>query len=69
MAQLEAILVRNWAVGYVHSAPIPNGTVLQLQFTDRAPINLAFPQEGALAMAKAILDQYSNPPPTPNRRM
>jgi hypothetical protein len=69
MAQVEAIVVRKWALGYIHTAPVPNGTLLQLQFTDRAPINLAFPQESAMAMAKAILDQYSNPPPQPDRRM
>ncbi|WP_338688445.1 hypothetical protein V5279_23880 [Bradyrhizobium sp. 26S5] len=66
----------NWGVGLVTGSPTHPGlsedgsakpTVLQFQFDDRDPIVLAIVAKEAVAIARSILDQYENPPPSPDR--
>ncbi|WP_338692023.1 hypothetical protein V5279_37930 [Bradyrhizobium sp. 26S5] len=66
----------NWAVGLVTGSPTHPGlnedgpakpTFLQIQFNDREPIVLAIVAQEAVAIARSILDQYENPPPSPDR--
>ena len=63
MAQVTAVVVGKWSVGFSKEK---NVTILMLEFTNREPINLAIDRDRAIAIARAILDQYANPP-TPNR--
>ena len=63
MSQVTALVVGKWSVGISKEK---NVSILMLEFTDREPINLAIDRDRAIAIARAILDQYANPP-TPNR--
>jgi hypothetical protein len=67
LADIEAIPVGKWSVGWTHHNP-EGWTLLMLEFTDRAPINLAIPPEAAEGIAKAILENLRHPPPPPGRR-
>ena len=63
--QVSAILVGRWKIGLADSPADARPTILMLDFNNREPINLAFPPDQAVQIARAILDQYENPPPTP----
>jgi len=63
---MQAIITGKWTVGYSHN---PEGfTLLRFDFTDREAIILAIPPEAADGIAKAILENLTNPPPRPDRR-
>jgi hypothetical protein len=53
--QVDAILVGKWRVGTAESPS--KATVLMLEFKNRAPINLAFLPDQAVAIAKGDLEQ------------
>ena len=62
--QVSATLVGRWKIGLADSPPDARPTILMLDFDNREPINLAFPPDKAVQIARAILAQYENPPPT-----
>ena len=64
MTNVDAISVGRWTVGLASNSPAPQKpTLLTLEFDNREPINLAFLADQAVEIARAILDQYQNPPP------
>jgi hypothetical protein len=65
--QVSAILAGRWKIALADSPSEARPTILMLEFDNREPINLAFPPDQAVRIARAILDQYESPPPTPNR--
>jgi hypothetical protein len=62
--KIKAIGVGKWFIGYQHSTA---KTLLMFEFLDREPINLLIPKDTALAIGRAILAQYENPPPKQDR--
>ena len=62
--QVSAVLVGRWKIGLADSPPDARRTILMFDFDNREPINLALPPDQAVNIARAILDQYDNPPPT-----
>jgi len=60
MANIEAIPVSQWSIGFHHPT---RSTVLAFEWTDRAPLNFAIPEEHAVALARAILENYATTPP------
>ena len=60
--QVSAILVGRWKIGLADFPPDARPTILMLDFDNREPINLAFPPDKAVQIARAILAQYE---PTP----
>jgi hypothetical protein len=64
MPDISVIAVGKWTVGYHQSS---KGTVIQLEWTDREPLNFLIPEEHAVAIANAILENYKNPPPPKDR--
>ena len=62
--QVSAILVGRWKIGLADTPPDARPTILMLDFDKREPINLAFPPDQAVEIARAILAQYENPPAT-----
>ncbi len=61
MAQSPLVLVSKWGLGRAPDLN-PPGIVLVLEFTDREPMTVAIPEESAIRMARAILDQKQNSP-------
>ena len=60
--QVSATLVGRWKIGLADSPPDARPTILMLDFDNREPINLAFPPDKAVQIARAILAQYETPP-------
>ncbi|MHC2619427.1 hypothetical protein ACVIW2_001459 [Bradyrhizobium huanghuaihaiense] len=66
--RVTGILTNKWVVGLMADSPAnPKPTVLIFEFDDRENINLAILPDEAVKIARAILDQYENPPPPPDR--
>ena len=64
MANIQVLETEKWSLGYDRNS---HGSVLKFDFSDRDPVLLFVQHENALAIARAILDQYENPPTNPNR--
>lgn len=68
MIRANALLTGNWAVGLMADSPAnPKPTVMVFELDNLENINLAILPQEAIKIARAILDQYENPPPPPNR--
>ena len=64
MADVVAIPVGKWALGYHHPT---NASILKFEWTNRQPMTFAIQQDDAVKIAKQILAQYENPPPKRDR--
>lgn len=56
----EHVEVGRWAVGINR---MTQKTAVRFDFNDRRPLVAALPKDAALALARAIIDQYESPPP------
>jgi len=59
MAEVQAIKIGKWSIGIDHRN---QATVIRFDFLDHDPMMFVATSEDAQAIARAILNQYANPP-------